>query len=47
MKLPAGIVLALAYAGGVHAACSSNLLVDNYANYANHQNSLGSYTSGK
>lgn len=29
------------------SACSSNLLVDNYSNYANHLNSLGQYTSGE
>lgn len=39
--------LALSWASAAQAACSSNLLVDNFANYANHLNSLGQYTSGK
>ncbi|KAH6675433.1 carbohydrate esterase family 4 protein [Halenospora varia] len=37
--------LALSWASAAQAACSSNLLVDNFANYANHLNSLGQYTS--
>ncbi|KAH8676890.1 carbohydrate esterase family 4 protein [Tricladium varicosporioides] len=36
---------ALSWTSAVQAACSSNLLVDNFANYANHLNSLGQYTS--
>lgn len=31
----------------VRAACSSNLLVDNYAKFASNTNSLGQWTSGR
>jgi hypothetical protein len=32
--------------GVAQAACSSNLLIDDYANYAKNTNSLGQWTSG-
>ncbi|KAH8762198.1 carbohydrate esterase family 4 protein [Hyaloscypha sp. PMI_1271] len=44
MKLPAGAFLALLCAGTVQAACTTNLLIDNYANFANNLNSLGQWT---
>jgi hypothetical protein len=47
MKLPVTIFCAFAWAGVAQAACSTNLLIDNYANYANNLNSLGQYTSGE
>lgn len=31
----------------VRSACSSNLLIDNYAKFASNTNSLGQWTSGK
>lgn len=31
----------------VRAACSSNLLIDNYSKFTSNTNSLGQWTSGK
>lgn len=39
--------VALLWTRSAQAACSANLLVDNYANFANSLNSLGLYTSGR
>jgi hypothetical protein len=47
MKLSIKIFFALTWASVARAACSANLLIDNYANYANNLNSLGQYTSGE
>ncbi|KUJ16056.1 uncharacterized protein LY89DRAFT_102026 [Mollisia scopiformis] len=38
-------LLALSWASTARATCSGNLLIDNYANYANNLNSLGQWTS--
>jgi hypothetical protein len=45
----AGVLAAIvvAVASTVNAACSSNLVVDNFANWASNNNTLGGYTSGK
>ncbi|TVY78501.1 Peptidoglycan-N-acetylglucosamine deacetylase [Lachnellula suecica] len=43
MKISAAFLLSCV--GAVQAACSTNLVVDNYSNYANNLNSLGQYTS--
>jgi hypothetical protein len=40
-------LLSLSWLGVAQAACSTNLLIDNYANYAQNLNSLGQWTSGK
>jgi hypothetical protein len=47
MKFPAKAFLALLWARAAQAACSTNLLIDNYANYAKNLNSLGQWTSGE
>jgi hypothetical protein len=47
MKFPADAFLALLCAGAVQAACTTNLLIDNYANFANNLNSLGQWTGGE
>lgn len=47
MRFLLGASLALAWAAGAQAVCSSNLLIDNYSNYANHLNTLGQFTSGE
>jgi peptidoglycan/xylan/chitin deacetylase (PgdA/CDA1 family) len=46
MKL-LGTLLALSWISTAQAGCSSNLLIDNYSNYANNLNSLGQWTSGE
>lgn len=45
MKFFTWALYGLGWAGTVHAACSTNLIIDNYSNYANNLNSLGQYTS--
>lgn len=45
MKFLTAGLLALSGVSIVRAACSSNLLIDNYSNYANNLNSLGQWTS--
>lgn len=40
-------LLALSWISNAQAGCSSNLLIDNYSNYANNLNSLGQWTSGE
>jgi hypothetical protein len=47
MKLPLPALWALAWTNTVNGACSSNLLVDNYADHANNLNSLKQWTSGE
>lgn len=47
MKFPTRALLALLWAGAAQGACTTNLLIDNYANYANNLNSLGQWTSGE
>ncbi|KAG9238451.1 carbohydrate esterase family 4 protein [Amylocarpus encephaloides] len=47
MKLTIASVTALtvSWANIAQAVCSSNLVIDNYSNFANHLNTLGQYTS--
>ncbi|CZR68593.1 probable deacetylase [Phialocephala subalpina] len=45
MKFLSAGLLALSWVSAARAACSSNLLIDNYSNYANNLNSLGQWTS--
>ncbi|KAF4634245.1 hypothetical protein G7Y89_g3861 [Cudoniella acicularis] len=45
ISISSAAILALSWASAARAACSANLLVDNYSNYANHLNTLGQYTS--
>lgn len=49
MKLPVlkGVLAGLGLSRAAQGVCSTNLLIDNYANYANNRNSLGQWTSGK
>jgi hypothetical protein len=47
MKIFGNAFVALVWVGAAQAACTSNLLIDNYANYANNLNSLGQWTSGE
>jgi hypothetical protein len=47
MKIFSSAFIVLVCAGVAQAACTTNLLIDNYANYANNLNSLGQWTSGE
>lgn len=47
MVFSSWLLKALGLATAVNSACTTNLLVDNYANYANNLNSLGQWTSGE
>lgn len=41
----ASLTLAL-FSGSVRAQCTSDVTIDNFANWASNQNTLGYYTSG-
>lgn len=45
-SISSSIVIALSWANAAQAACSSNLVVDNYSNFASNLNTLGQWTSG-
>jgi len=46
LSLSAAALVVLSWTPIARAACSADLLIDNYANYPSSTNSLGQYTSG-